>query len=337
MYNQKITSKIEIAKLEQKFCINYPEGFSIYNLYELSNQRIAAYGDYILKIYSLKTGRFITEIKLDSIINKITELKNKDILICSNNIIYFYKLLPNKHYGLYKIIDESKQGTYNKRLFSDEEYFDLFSVYELMNGNLLSCSSYGIKIYEKNIDEHYKLSFIKQINKPITKAVEIKKNLFILFSHDDESCSPTLGICNLTILKYDYEKDELTELNGCLATDRSWRSDFLRHISYEINNNHLFIRYGFNLDIYDINQDVYKTMKNTKVDFEEIICNFDDDKVVVKTHDGIFKIVRYKDYSFQDLKIFPFVQEFSRGILKLRDNNFIIYYGNKIIILKNLE
>ena len=146
MYNQKITSKIEIAKLEQKFFINYPEGFSIYNLYELSNQRIAAYGDYILKIYSLKTGRFITEIKLDSIINKITELKNKDILICSNNIIYFYKLLPNKHYGLYKIIDESKQGTYNKRLFSDEEYFDLFSVYELMNGNLLSCSSYGIKI-----------------------------------------------------------------------------------------------------------------------------------------------------------------------------------------------
>ena len=178
--NQKITSKREIAKLEQKFCINYPEGFSIYNLYELSNQRIAAYGDYILKIYSLKTGRFITEIKLDSIINKITELKNKDILICSNNIIYFYKLLPNKHYGLYKIIDESKQGTYNKRLFSDEEYFDLFSVYELMNGNLLSCSSYGIKIYEKNIDEHYKLSFIKQIDKPITKAVEIKKK-FIYF------------------------------------------------------------------------------------------------------------------------------------------------------------
>ena len=35
--NQKITSKREIAKLEQKFCINYPEGFSIYNLYELSN------------------------------------------------------------------------------------------------------------------------------------------------------------------------------------------------------------------------------------------------------------------------------------------------------------
>ena len=42
-------------------------------------------------------------------------------------------------------------------------------------------------------------------------------------------------------------------------------------------------------------------MKNTKVDFEEIICNFDDDKVVVKTNDGIFKII------------------------------------NKIIILKNLE
>ena len=34
--------------------------------------------------------------------------------------------------------------------------------------------------------------------------------------------------------------------------DRSWRSDFLRHISYEINNNHLFIIYGFNLDIYEL-------------------------------------------------------------------------------------
>lgn len=49
-----------------------------------------------------------------------------------------------------------------------------------MNGNLLSCNSYSIKIYEKNIDEHYKLSFIKQIDKPITKAVEIKKK-FIYF------------------------------------------------------------------------------------------------------------------------------------------------------------
>ena len=89
--------------------------------------------------------------------------------------------MPNKHYVLYRKIDESKQGIYNKMLFSEEEYFDLFSVYELMNGSLLSCSSYGIKIYEKNIDEHYKLSFIKQIDRPIKKAIEIKKLIFFIY------------------------------------------------------------------------------------------------------------------------------------------------------------
>ena len=328
---------IIMAKLEKRFCINFPEKFEINNLHELSNQRIAVYDYYSkkLQIYSLKTGKYMTEIESE-IINDITESKNKDLIICSSKKIYFYKLLPNKHYELYQNIDESKQGTFKKTNSDVEEYFNLYSVYELMNGNLISCSSNGIKIYKKNLDNSYNLSFIKQIDSPIRNVIEIKNNLLFLLGHK------SLGEYNLKIYKYDIEKNELTLLNNSSVYDIERNKRFLLNFSYVIINNHLIIRYGFNLDIYDITQDgklIYdiKIDNSKNIPFEEIMCNFDENKIVVRTYKGIYKILRYNDKSFTGFEIFPFAHKFTKGIIKLRDNNFVIYSKNKIILLKNLE
>ena len=329
-----------MAKLEKKFCINLPKKNDINKIYEFSNKRIAVCDrkGKKIKIYSLKTGKFITEIESENITG-VTELKNSDLIIYSSTKIYFYKLLQNNHYELYKSIDENKQGTLKNEEYDD---FCLYSVHELMNGNLLSCNSYGIKIYKKNSDEYYKLSFIKRIDNSIRNAVEIKKNLLFLFGYHEGSLISSFRECKLTIYKYDIEENVLTELNNRYINDEVGIMGFLDYVNYVINNNYLIIRFKYNLDIYDINQDgklidTFRKKFSGEIICNEIICNFDENKIVVRTYDGIYKILRYENKSFHGFKIFPFAHKLTKGIIKLKDNNFIIYSKNKIMLLNNLE
>ena len=96
-------------KLEKQFSLNFnPEkkGFKIYDLCELSGKRIAVLDKRRLevRIFSLKTGNIINKINKEGI-EKIIELKNKDLVLNSDKEIYFYKLLSNKNYELYQTIN----------------------------------------------------------------------------------------------------------------------------------------------------------------------------------------------------------------------------------------
>ena len=54
---------------------------------------------------------------------------------------------------MHQKINEFEQGTkrvvYDDYFHRDDIYYEISCVYELLNGNLVSGNSYGLKIYEK--------------------------------------------------------------------------------------------------------------------------------------------------------------------------------------------
>lgn len=53
------------------------------------------------------------------------------------------------------------------------EYYNINSMYKLKNGYLISCNSYGIKLYEK-INGKYELKQKKKIGEEIRKVIKDK-------------------------------------------------------------------------------------------------------------------------------------------------------------------
>ena len=325
-------------------------------LKELQNNDFVTYSSRKIYIYKLaknnnyelyQTIQIIEENKYDKLIDGIIELKNNDLLIYSSRKIYIYKLAKNNNYELYQIIDEYKQGTFKKKKKPQEkwcegnsrfkEIYELNSIYELMNGNLISCNSYGIKIYKKNKEGKYELFITKKIKTEVHHVIEIKSNIIIIFCKEVKHISHTFLYFVFDVYKYNIEKDELTELYGDRFNDRHLMDSIL-HFSYLINNNLLFIRFGFKLEIYDINEEKFLVLEN-KEDYrliKEFCCNYDSNTFIAKNMDNKYKIFCYKDNKLYDLGEFPLSNENTKGIIKLQDNNFIIYSVREIILLKIL-
>ena len=325
-------------------------------LKELQNNDFVTYSSRKIYIYKLaknnnyelyQTIQIIEENKYDKLIDGIIELKNNDLLIYSSRKIYIYKLAKNNNYELYQTIDEYKQGTFKKKEKPQEEWcegndhftesYKINSIYELMNGNLISCNSYGIKIYKKNKEGKYELFITKKIETEVHHVIEIKSNIIIIFCKEVKHISHTFLYFVFDVYKYNIEKDELTELYGDRFNDRHLMDSIL-HFSYLINNNLLFIRFGFKLEIYDINEEKSLVLEN-KEDYrliKEFCCNYDSNTFIAKNRDNKYKIFCYKDNKLYDLGEFPLSNENTKGIIKLKDNNFIIYSVREIILLKIL-
>ena len=394
LFNSKESeNEFVTPKLQKEFTINFDDNTDIFGVQELSNKRILSNRS---KIYSLETGKLITEIshnkcegvveelknndlliyssrkiyvyklaknnnyelyqtiqiieeyKYDKLINGIIELKNNDLLIYSSRKIYIYKLAKNNNYELYQIIDEYKQGTFKKKKKPQEkwcegnsrfkEIYELNSIYELMNGNLISCNSYGIKIYKKNKEGKYELFITKKIETEVHHVIEIKSNIIIIFCKEEENISYTFCCFLFDVYKYNIEKDELTKLYGERFNDRHLMDSIL-HFSYLINNNLLFIRFGFQLVIYDINEEKSLVLENNDDNLliEDFCYNYDSNTFIAKNEDNKYKLYSYKNNKLYDLGEFPFTNENTKGIVKLKDNNFIIYSKQEINFIKNFN
>ena len=239
---EEIEKKFKQPNLEKKFTIrlNFEEKDNqIYSVYELSERRIAVLDRYLtdVKIYSLKTGNIINKINKENI-EKIIELKNKDIVLNSSHEIYIYKLLPNKKYELYQTINELNKGTrFHEEKF---EYYNINSVYEMMSGDLVSCNSFGLKIYKKEKNGLYKISIMKELGEEAKNVIEIKNNILIIFHIFFENVSCTFHYYDFKILKFDIENQELTKINESSMNDRHYGSG-VPYISYLLyNNKYLF-------------------------------------------------------------------------------------------------
>ena len=309
--------EMEEPKLQNEFCINLGDKIGIYSVYELSNKRIAVIDieSKELKIYSWKTGKLVIKITQEYIGN-IIELKNNDLVINSSSSIYFYKLLPNQNYELYQTIDENKQRTKKVKELPIEspgsiEEYNLYSVYELLNGNLVSCNSYGIKIYKKDIEGKDKLSFIKKIEIEVRHVIEIKNNVLIIFCDESHLISRTFSYHDFAIYKYDIEKQELTELDKDRYSDRNFYRA-LYYFSYILNNKYLFVRFCFKLNVYDItkNAELIYPKGNNECPIKEFFGNYDCNIIIAKIIKIKLKCLDMKIKKIKKIKILQFYKNF---------------------------
>ena len=369
--NESIEKSIEIdeSKFQNKFNMDFGDETEIYNICELSNNRIAILDskNNKVKIYSLQNFHFLTEIKQDFIKN-IIELNNNDLIINSDSKIYFYKLLQNQNYELYQAINEYGKGRHKIRNHNEitadqndqNDDYKLNSIYQLMNGDLISCNSNGINIYKKRKDNKYELSFTKKIE-DITKkyysssyksiedeiahAIEIKKNIVILFRVKSETLTSTKYAQIFTIYKYDMNNQNITQLFNHYVDDRDMSRVTSFYFNYFINDNYLFVRFGNVLQIYNMNAEIIYDQYFEKGEkgllIKELYCDYKDNLFISCNLDENLEkeivLCYYNNKKIKEIKKLNFVDSETKGVIKLKNNDFIFYTYNKINYIKNLN
>lgn len=334
-------------------------------------------------IYNTKTFNKINEIKFnvpkseeknnnnyyrendEEIVYNFIILKNSDLVFWTIKRIFFYKLSGNENeYVLYKTMEETYENSqkedfdfYFGRNYSNLDEPIINSVYELKNGNLITCISTCMKIYTKKNENYTFLSKI-DTDAEIKKVFEVKPNQIILMQKNYEAgghCSQTYYcIHTFSLSLYDIEKNLLTKLNKFEERVSLKYND----ISFFNNDKYLFIKYGgFKFDIFDINQNMQSINSNNEiiqlktineiygffrkrtfnVIIEELnirfLCNYNNDLFFAKDLNGNIKLYKFKGKSFEFYQDFPLSTKDIIGIIKLKDNKLIMYSRQNAFII----
>lgn len=334
-------------------------------------------------IYNTKTFNKINEIKFnvpkseeknnnnyyrendEEIVYNFIVLKNSDLVFWTIKRIFFYKLSGNENeYVLYKTMEETYENSqkedfdfYFGRNYSNLDEPIINSVYELKNGNLITCISTCMKIYTKKNENYTFLSKI-DTDTEIKKVFEVKPNQIILMQKNYEAgghCSQTYYcIHTFSLSLYDIEKNLLTKLNKFEERVSLKYND----ISFFNNDKYLFIKYGgFKFDIFDINQNMQSINSNNEiiqlktideiygffrkrtfnVIIEELnirfLCNYNNDLFFAKDLNGNIKLYKFKGKSFEFYQDFPLSTKDIIGIIKLKDNKLIMYSRQNAFII----
>ena len=342
-----------IQKVDLRFLLNtniFGSRGSVITIHELSNENLGILLDEKLIIITHKTFKTIKiiepnyneihsskEITGNGFVDFI-ELKNCDIVIWTSNVILIY----NKEYNLIQRIDEVEQGNLCIREDSDYDhvtYYDINSIYEMKNGKLVSCNSYGLKFYEKDKDK-YNLISTEKMEIDVHFILEIKPNILILLQkHYDESFSDMEGDDKFLISIYNIENKSLIKVFRTRV--ESSFGEFER-INYILNKKYLFMCYDktmkiFNLennmeDIYIENDDIYeyeeifgeyhrniKKEKRIKI----LLANYSDTLFFGKDNKSNLNMYIFNN---KMLKIYyNFKTENIKGVIKLKNNDFIFY------------
>ena len=316
--------------LEVKYKIKLDEEKGeIFEVYELSDNRIAVELDKSIKIYSLKTYQLITELNHDKIDNSI-ELKNKDIAITDYNIVYFYKLSGDNYIN------------YQKFELEDEE---IFEIYELKNENLILCPSHCLKIYKRVRGQYTILSYFK-LSETVGKILEIKTNTLFLFLKSRTGSYATANYQPYYLELINTENKETRVLDG--GSFYYWDFDKTVYYSCDLllkNNKYLFARYADVFSIYDIESDDIKQVEciyvvsrggmNKYFPLDEVcFSDYDDDSFIILSSRGIYKYDEKTNQIVLKQKIKNEFEEMT-GIIKLKNNNFIIHNKNEILFINN--
>ena len=316
--------------LEVKYKIKLDEEKGeIFEVYELSDNRIAVELDKSIKIYSLKTYQLITELNHDKIDNSI-ELKNKDIAITDWNEVYFYKLSGDNYIN------------YQKFELEDEE---IFEIYELKNENLILCPRRCLKIYKRVRGQYTILSYFR-LSETVGKILEIKTNTLFLFLKSRTGSYATANYQPYYLELINTENKERRKLDG--GSFYYWDFDKTVYYSCDLllkNNKYLFARYADVFSIYDIESDDIKQVEciyvvsrggmNKYFPLEEVcFSDYDDDSFIILSSRGIYKYDEKTNQMVLKQKIKNEFEEMT-GIIKLKNNNFIIHNKNEILFINN--
>ena len=152
---------------------------------ELPKSRIGLIGGKTLSIYSLNTFKLIQEITVEELkdwsqrIDGFIELKNSDIILWSEDIIFIYKLIDNKYKCHQKI-----------GLYYHDGIYKINAFIELKNGNLICANTFGLNIFgkKKKTNDCYSLLSKKKMNTDIKKMIEMESNFVILLNNSFVRC-----------------------------------------------------------------------------------------------------------------------------------------------------
>ena len=352
--NEKIPILFElIQKIDLKFLINtdiFSSGDRLKIIHELSNKNFGILLSEKLIIVSHKTFKTIKIIRpsydelrseYNSIWNEFVdfiELKNCDIVLWITSVILIY----DKECNLIQRIDEREHGNICKREdydYGSTTYYDINSIFEMKNGKLVSCNSYGLKFYEKAKDQYNLISTAK-IEIDVHFIYEINPNeLILLQKHYDESWSDMEGDDKYLISIYNIENKNSKEVFR--ARVRSTMGEF-KTINYIINKRYLFMCYEetmeiFNLEknmqnIYIQNDDVYeyentlfglqRIMKKEKR-IRRVFANFSDTLFFGEDDNGNLNIYKFNNNTLN--VYYHFKIKNVTGVIKLKNNDFILY------------
>ena len=384
--NNNVSTNVDVKKKNKSlsFTLNNKLNFNekIITIQELSNNRFGILFVNLLSIYSSKTLKKINEINLDSslfqnsekdeiesenkkdIVIDFIELKNFDLVLWTTKAtILFYKLTDN-NYTLSQTISEKIQEEKKEEYFFRERFYsnnkdvyNINSIYQLTNGNLLSCNTNGIKIYTKKNDK-YELELNYPMDIEVMLAIEIKLNQLILFQVNFESggfCSQSYH-CTLTysVSQYDINNRKSFCLSG-FKENVALRNN---EIKFFRSNDLLFVKFGqFKFEIYDINQNFKSLNKDNEiigidkinefigfcrlVSFIKIkdemnikfLCNYSEDLFFAKDVKNNIKLYQFKNKAFESYQDFPLSKADIRGMIKLKNNNIIMYSFYEIMVV----
>ena len=342
----------------------------IIKIKELSNGRIGILFEDSLLIENIKTSKKIDEIKLPVIMHydegifDFIELKNSQLILWSSETIYVYQMIDDK-YNLYQNINESEEEKEKRKQNEIDSYFgskhkkyEINSIYELSNGNLVSCNSYGLKIYIKN-NEKYILESKHDMEIDVRKIIEINNNQLILFQRYHYfwwGCSMNnYSSHTYSISTYDIETKKL----NTLAKNKVTKDDYYGYvfISYIIKNGFLLVRYGNKIDIYDIKnnmllvnhdqdsmiqikEEFYGRYQILKDEMDIIfLCDYFDNfnnLFITKNLKNKFRIYLFENNSLKYVKDFQYELNEFKEIIKLK-SNILLAYSDKELILLNQE
>ena len=364
----KDEEKTESNPLQIISKLKFDEG--ILKINELSNKRIGILLNNSFLVYNLNNFKKLYEFKLpiinqgyydDKGIFDFIELKNSDLVLWSTEKIFLYQLLENE-YKLYQEIDkfeaekkEVLKFDYFFFLKGGRTKFSINSIYELTNGKLICCNSFGLLIYTK-INDKYIFESRHDIDIDVRKIIEINANKIILlqrYHYYFWGCSRNnLSSHTYSISTYDIENKNLTKVAESKVSNKDYYGYVL--ISYLIKNGYLLIRYGNKIDIYDLNNNAalinndQETIldnkkifgKNYKILKEEMdiifLCDYSDNLIITKNNKNKARIYMLKDNSLKYAKDFPYQLEGLKEIIKLTNNSYIMYSEYELIHLKNI-
>ena len=290
-------------------------------------------------------------------LHNFVELRNKDLIIWSDNNIFYYKFSKkNESYKIHQIINEYNQGTnsFSSGYGGRFEYYNLNSVNELMNGNLVSCNSFGLKFYKKEKDNYNLIFKIKMLT--VENIIEFEENKIFLLQREYNSsggCTDP-GSDTYSISIYDIKNNEIIEINKRETISRYSFSG--SKINFMIKGEYLFLIYGIRFFIYNIKENM-KLVQNYQI--SKNFSFYDDEKEndndikkeynmkLLSNYLNEYFIARdinsyaIKIYSFKDEKIsfccdFPFQKEEIKGIIKLKNHNLIMYSLKQLEILSKV-
>ena len=350
---QKKKEKNENLSINARFemMLRLKEKDTINEILELSNERIAINIGIELKIYSLKTFKLLTKID-EYPIDKYIELENKDLVGKTFSFIYFYKLLDTEQYHLFQTIEE--KSTVN-------------CIVKLMNGNLLlSCNDKSINIYGKE-GNSYKLLSQNNNEKDCGDAIEIEDNKVVIFKKSNNNSDREYQIFLYDILtqnkkiimndfytsgKYDrkylnmIKNDEYLFINfevlflgydcyNCVRTSPTFISPpYYTDIGYIFNlgkENYLKCEYDKFPDKSGIPLEIKPNKFKDKSPI--ILSNYNKNTMIVTYEEEEVELLKFKDKQFI-YEEFPFEIKNYCKCVKLKNNNFIFYFDNQMILIK---